>query len=56
MTLNSDAKFKEKLVCGLRNDIRNLVNSRASSRKSKNLHFDGLLFSKEYKALDEKVQ
>ena len=56
MTLNGDAKFKEKLICGSRNDIRNLVNSRASSRKSKNLHFDGLLLSKAYKALDEKVQ
>ena len=55
MTLNGDAKFKEKLTCGLRNDIRNLVNFRASSRKSKNLHFDGLLLSKAYKALDEKV-
>ena len=27
-----------------------------SSRKSGNLHFDGLLFSKAYKDLDEKVQ
>ena len=35
---------------------RNFVNFHASSQKSKNLHFDGLLFSKEYTVLDEKVQ
>ena len=28
----------------------------ASSRVSENLHFDGLLLSKAYKVLDEKVQ
>ena len=28
----------------------------ANSRKSENLHFDGLLLSKAYKDLDEKVQ
>ena len=44
MTLKGDAKFKRKLICGLKNDIRNLVNFHASSRKSENLHFDGLLF------------
>ena len=26
MTLNSDAKFEEKLTCGLENDMRNLAN------------------------------
>ena len=56
MTLKGVAKFKWKLTCGLKNDIRNLVNFHASSRKSVNLHFDGLLFSKAYKDLDEKVQ
>ena len=33
-----------------------MVSFHASSRKSKNLHFDGLLLSKAYKVLDEKVQ
>ena len=56
MTMKGDAKFKEKLTRGLKNDIRNLVNIQKTSRKSKNLHFDGLLFSKAYKELDEKVQ
>ena len=56
MTLKDDAKFKGKLKCGLKNDIRNLVNFHASSQKSQNLHFDWILFSKAYKDLDEKVQ
>ena len=29
MTLESDAKFEEKLTCGLENDIKNLEISRA---------------------------
>ena len=45
-----------KLTCGLKNDITNLVNFHASSRKSENLHFDGILLSKAYKDLDEKMQ
>ena len=54
-TLKGDAIFKEKLTGGLKNDIRNLVNFHASSRKSENLHFDALFLSKAYKVLDEKV-
>ena len=50
------AKFKQKLTCGLKNDIRNLVNFYASSRNSENLHFDWIHLSKTYKYLDEKVQ
>ena len=56
MTLTGDVKFKRKLVRGLKNDIRNLVNFHASSQMSENLHFDGLLLSKAYKVPDEKVQ
>ena len=56
MKLKDDAIFKEKLTGGLKNDIRNLVNFHASSRKSQNLHFNRLLLSKAYKVLDEKVQ
>ena len=56
MTLKGDAKFKGKLTRGLKNDIRNFVNFHASSRKSENLHFDGLILAKTYKVLDEKVQ
>ena len=56
MTLKGDAKFKVKLTRVLENDIRNLVNFHASNRKSGNLHFYGLLLSKEYNVLVEKVQ
>ena len=43
MTLKRDPNFKEKLTFCLKNYMRNLVNFNPSSRKSKNLHFDGLL-------------
>ena len=56
MTLKGDAKFKGRLTLDLKNDIRNLVNFHASSRKSENLHFDGLLLSNAYEVLDGKVQ
>ena len=56
MTLKDNAKFKGKLTCGLKNDIRNLVNFHASSRKSEHLCFDRMLLSKVYKDLDEKIQ
>ena len=55
MTLKSDAQFKGKLTRGLKNDIKNLVNFHASSRRSENLHFDGIVLSKAYKVLDEKA-
>ena len=56
MALKGDAIFKEKLIGGLKNDIRNLIGFHASSRKSQNLHFDGLVLFKACKVLDEKVQ
>ena len=52
MTLTGDAIFKEKLTGGLKNVMSNLINSHASSCKSENLHFDGLVLSKAYKFLD----
>ena len=55
MTLKCDPKFKEKLTRGLKHDIRNLFNFYVSSWKSEDLHFDGILLSKAYKVLDEKV-
>ena len=47
MTKKDDAIFKETLNGGLKYDTRNLVNFRR--RKSKNLHFDGLVLSIAYK-------
>ena len=55
MKLEGDAKSKEKLTCGLKNDLSNSVNFHSSSRKSRNLHFDLVLLSKAYKDLDEKI-
>ena len=55
MTLKDDANFNGKLTPGLKNDIRNLVNFHVNSWKSGNLQFDGLLLSKAYKDLNEKV-
>ena len=46
MTVRSDAKFEEKLTCGLKNDIRNLVNFHPTTEKSENLQFDGLFLFK----------
>ena len=36
MTLESDAKFKEKLICSFKHDIRNLVNFHSIIEKSEN--------------------
>ena len=55
MTLKGYTKFKGKLNSGLKNDVTKLVNFHASSRKSENLHFDGLLLSKAYKVINEIV-
>ena len=36
MALKSDAKIKEKLTCGFKYDMRNLVNFHPTTQKSKN--------------------
>ena len=43
IALKGDAKFEEKLTCGLKNDMRNMVNFHQSTWKSQNLDFDGIL-------------
>ena len=47
------AVFKGKRTCGLKTNMRNLVNFNASSQKYENLHFDGILLSKACKDLDK---
>ena len=54
--IKGHAKFKGKLTCCLKNDIRDLIKFHGSSRKSENLHFDRLLLSKAYIVLVEKVK
>ena len=34
MMLESDAKFEEKVTCGLENDMKNLANFHQSTQKS----------------------
>ena len=45
MKMKNDAKFEKKLTCHFLNDMRNLMNFDSSTRKSKNLLFDWLLWS-----------
>ena len=49
MTLKSDTKFKEKLICHIENDMGNLVIFDWDTQTSQNLNFDGLLVPKVYK-------
>ena len=44
------------MIHGLKNEITNMVNFHVNSRRSENFHFAGLLLSKAYKDLDQKVQ
>ena len=46
MMLESDAKFEEKLICGLENDMKNLANFHQSTQKSQNWDFYWVLLSK----------
>ena len=41
MTQKSGAKFKEKLTCGFKYDLRNLVNFYPTTRKSENVTSKG---------------
>ena len=46
MTLKSDAKFKEKLTCGFKYDMRNLVNFHPTNQKSENVFSMGSFYPK----------
>ena len=48
MTMKNDAKFEEELTCQFKIDMRNLTNFDPSTRKSQNMHFNGLLLTKVY--------
>ena len=54
MTLESDAKFEEKLPLGFKNDMTNLVNFNES--RSENLDFYALLLSIACKVPAKKMQ
>ena len=46
MMLESDAKFEEKVTCGLENDMKNLANFHQSTKKSQNWDFYWVLLFK----------
>ena len=46
MTPECDAKFEEKLACGLDNDMRNLANFHQSTRNSQSWDFHLILSQK----------
>ena len=46
MMLESDAKFEEKVACGLENDMKNLANFHQSTQKFQNWDFYWDIFSK----------
>ena len=48
--------WRKTVAVDLKNEMTNLVNFNASSDKSENLHFDGLLLSIVYKVSAKKVQ
>ena len=56
MTMKNDAKFEKELTCHFLNDMRNLMNFDSSTRKSKNLLFDWLLWSEYIKFELKKAQ
>ena len=46
MTLNRDAKFKEKLIFGFQHDKRNLVNFNPATQKTENFTSMGSFYPK----------
>ena len=46
MAVKSNAKFEEKLICGFKYDIKNLVNFHVTTQKSKNFTSMGSFCSK----------
>ena len=54
MIPKSGAKFKEKLTCGLENDLRNLANFHQNTWKCQNWYFHGILFVQSRKCMSYK--
>ena len=55
MTLKSDAEFKEKLTCGFKYDMRNLVNFHPATQSLK-ISFSGLFLSRAYRVYSTKIR
>ena len=54
--LKSDAKFKEKLTCSFKYDMRNLANFYPNHSKVQKFYFNGLVLSKVYEVGTKKIQ
>ena len=46
MTLKDDEKSEEELTCRFKIDVTNLTNFDSSTQSLKNVHFNGLLWTK----------
>ena len=46
MMVESDAKFEDKVTCGLENDIKKLANYHQSTQKSQNWNFYWVILCK----------
>ena len=56
MTLKDDAKFEEKLNCGLVNDMRNMANFHQSNLKSHDTCHDSEEWCKIWRGIDLSIQ
>ena len=56
MTLKSDGKFKEKLTCGFKYDIKDLVNFEPTTQKSKRFTSMGYFCAKYIRFGLKKIQ
>ena len=52
--LESDARFEEKVTCGLENNMNNLANFHQSTEKSQNRTFIGSFYPK-WKMYESKI-
>ena len=55
MTIKSDAKFKEKLTCGFKYDMTNLVYFHPTTQKSENFFLIGSFFQSKHKVWATKI-
>ena len=55
LILKSNAKFEEKMNCGFKNDMKNLVDSHPRTQNSENLLFERLFSSKECNVSTKKL-
>ena len=49
MVMKNNSKLEEKLTCQFKIDMKNLTNFDVRTQNLKNLHFNGLVFTKVYK-------